>query len=362
MTRDRDGVTGAADDAHPVDDRTELHGAAAGIVTGLGAFFVLRHLEPGGGGLVQASLYDVPFILLSVSMLYAGYWLLRYDADHRQVSRVALSSLAGLLVLVGVGVWASGGRAGDVQSAVRLAVDVGTVGASSGLLVGLEGERRRRKLDRDASVAVDRAEDRFAFFNRMLRHHLLNGVAVVQGHAELLADVQDDPPESVEIIRRRCDDIVDLVRNVEMLSRTFTGDLTVDAVDPNPPLVDAIESARAEGADVEVLGDVEDGRLVQGNDRIDLVFGAVLDAAIEAADDDRVTVGTAQRAGEFIVSFAFDGSLPAEEGDVVRPGEYGDEAVELFLAETLLEYFGGSLDLPTGESRSAFTLGVPLLD
>lgn len=362
MTRERWGPSERMGDEYAPGERVELHAAAAGVVAGLGAFFVVSHLAGGGDGLVRATLYDVPFIVLSVSLLYAGYWLLACDVGPRRVSRIAMWSLAGFLVLLAVGVWASGGRAADVQSAAEFAVDVGTVGATTGLLVGLEGERRLRKQGRDAHVAVQRAEGQFAFFNRLLRHHLLNGLAVVRGHAELLAEVYDDPPEAVDVINRRCDEIVELVRNVELLSRAFTGDLTVEAVDPTLPLVHAVESARTAGADVEVHCAHRDGSRVLANDRIGLVFGAVLDAAVESADGGRVTVETAERGEEFVVSIAFDGSHSPGFDAAVRPGEHGDEDLEVFLAETLLEYFGGSLDLPAGGAGSALALRLLLVD
>ena len=362
MTGGRDGPLGFATGDPDPEDRTELRGAAAGVVAGLGAFFAISQLARAGGDVVASTLYHVPFLLLSGSLLYAGYWLLDSDADHRRVGRVALWSFAGFLVLVAVGVWLSGGRVTGVRSAASLAVDVGTIGASSGLLVGLEGERRRRKLDRDAHLAVDRADERLAFFNRMLRHHLLNGVAVVRGHAELLADTCRDSPDAVDVIRQRCDEIADLVRSVETLSLAATGDLDVRPTDPASPLDDAIEVARAAGARVEVVDDGRGGRQVLASDRLDLVYSAVLDAAVEAASDDRVIVETATSDGEFRASFAFDGTLGVDPHRGVDPGEFGDEAFGLFLAETLLEYSGGSMDLPAGGPGSVVTLRLPLVD
>ena len=360
MTGGRDGSLEFAGDRRAPEARSGLRGAAAGVVTGLGAFFLVRHLASAGGANVPAALYHVPFLLLSVAMLYAGYWLLNCDADHRRVGRVALWSAAGFLALVAVGVWASGGRTTGVQAAARLALDVGTVGASSGLLVGLEGERRRRAHDRHTHRAADRADERLAFFNRLLRHHLLNGVAVVRGHAELLADTCRDSADTVDVIRQRCDEITDLVRSVETLSRASTGELAVRPTDPTPPLADAIDANRAAGARIEVVDDGRGGRPVLATEGISLVFSAVLDATVEAAVDDRVTVETATAGGEFRASFAFDGTLGLDPRGGVEPGEYGDEAFGLFLAETLLEYVGGSMELPADGPGSVLTIRLPL--
>ena len=341
--------------------RAALRGAAAGVVAGLGVSLAPRQVPAVSGGPAASGLYDVPFVVLSVALLYAGYWLLRSEFDHRRVGRVALWSLAGFVVLVAVGVWLAGGRAG-VQGTATLVADVGTVGASSGLLVGLCGERRRRGLDREATLAAERAEERFAFLNRLLRHHLLNGVAVVRGHAELLTEEGADREDAVEIIRRRSDEVVRLVRNVETLSRTFTDDLPAYAVDPAPPLRAAIEAAEATGAVVDVSGDVSVGRRVLANGRLQVVFEIVVEEAAGVAADGHVTVETANRGGEFVASVAFDGRLAGAPDAATEAGDHGDDALGLFIAETLVEYFGGSLAVERTGERSVLTVVLPLAD
>lgn len=362
MSPERVGRTGPGRGAGSLPDRSELRGAAAGVVAGFGAFFAVSYAVTAAGRPAASGLYDAPFVLLSVALLYAGYWLLRCDFPHRRVARVALWSLSGFVALVSVGVWLAGGRAVGAQSAATLAVEVGTVGASSGLLVGLCGERRRRRLDRDNRVAVERVEEQLAFFNRMLRHHLLNGVAVVRGHADLLAEGQTDPSESVEIIRRRSDEIVHLVRNVETLSRAYTGDMPVRAVDPGPAIRAAIESVQEGDGAVDVRGDYSDGDRVRANDRLPVIFEAVLDETLAVAGEGGVTVETSKQGGAFAASVAFDGSFVGYDGGTVDAGDHGDGALGLFVAETLVEYFGGSLELAARDSRSVLTVWLPLAD
>ena len=360
MTGDREWLSSPMGACEATSERAELRGAAAGVVAGLGAFFVVQHLATDLEGLVAGGLYDAPFVLLSVALLYTGYWLLRCDLDHRRIARVALWSLAGFIVLVSVGVWLAGDPTADVGSAAKLAVDVGTVGASSGLLVGLCGERRTRT-EREADRAVERAEERFAFFNRMLRHHLLNGVAVVRGHAELLGEEYDAAPEGIEIIRRRSDEMVHLVRNVETLSRAFTGDLSVHPVHPGPHLHSAVESAREGGAAIDLGGDPVDGRRVLANDRLRVVFEAVVDATTDAADDGPLEVTTVERRDEFVATVAFSGSF-GEGADALDAGDHGDGHLGLFIADTLVEYFGGSLDLTEEAGRSTLRVRLPFVD
>lgn len=346
----------------PLEGGHALRAGAAGVVAGLGVFFVVRHLAGAGAEPAAAGLHDVPFVLLSAAVLYAGCWLLRWEVPHRQVARVALWSLAGFLALVAIGVWLGGGRAVATQGAASIALDVGTVGASSGLLVGLEGERRRRRLEGDAGLAVERAEERVAFINRMLRHHLLNGAAVVRGHAELLADEPEDPGNAIEVIRRRSDEMVHLVRNVETLSRAYTGEMPVHAVDPAPKLRAAVSSTgeRADGVDVEI--ERCDQCLVTANDRLRAAFETAIDGCLAIVDDGRLAVDATARDGEFAVAITFDGSVVESPSAAADAGEHGDGALGLFVAETLVEYFGGTLELAVEGPRSALTVRLPLVE
>lgn len=319
---------------------SQIRAGGAGVIVGLGSYFVIEHLSKAT---IQANLvllYDLPFIALSVALLYSGYWLLRSDFSSQGVGRVALWSVVGFLALLAIAVWLRGGRAIDFQGSVAMVIDVGTVGASSGLLVGLEGERRR--IDYDARGDARRAEERLAFFNRLLRHHLLNGITVVQGYADLLADSQENPPEEIEIIRRRSDQIADLVRNVETLGQAVTGELPTRSIDPLPPLRDAIKKAQAECPETPIEADLTGTEMVQANDQLETIFDAVLAASIDAAQGGPVAIA-ASADHEFVVSFAFEGSLSHDIHKDSHPGDHGERVLGLYLADTLIEYFGGSL-------------------
>lgn len=327
--------------AHDVVDPGQLRAAAAGVLIGLGGYFVVQHLSFAVAAAEFVGLYDLPFVALSVALLYSGYWLLGSDVPTRCVGRVVVYSFAGFLALIAIAIWLGGDRAIDLQGSVALVLDVGTVGASSGLLVGLEGERRR--LAGGGRAEARQAEERFAFFNRLLRHHLLNGVAVVRGYAELLAENHDEPPEEVELIRRRSDEIVDLVRNVETLGKAVTGELTSHPVDPLPPLRDAVETVGEDRPDTPIEADLAGDGRVLANGNLDDVFGAVLDAAAEAADGGPVSVATSTD-HEFVASFAFEGAPTTGIEPHAHPGEHGEEALGLYLAETLVEYFDGAIE------------------
>lgn len=344
MMRSRHGLfSGIGDHVQP-EERDEVRGAAAGAVAGLGVVYLVPHLALSNLSATRA-LLELPFLLLSLTLVYAGYWLLRCDFRPARVGRIAAWSLAGFLGLVAITVWIVAGQNTPVQHSLATTVNVGAVGASSGLLVGLENERRNGHLDRDAtdaSRAARRAEDRFDFFNRLLRHHLLNGLAVVSGHAELLAEA-DDAPEGVHIIRRRSQEIVDLVRNVETLGRAFSGDLPRRPVDPLVALETAVETVTRERPSAAVDTSVDDLPAVVGHERLDVALESLLRLALDAADADSVAVSTGTVQGAVQVTFSFVGAVPTVA--TADPGTRGEEHLGLFLSETLIDYFGGRVDI-----------------
>lgn len=356
-----------ATDAAGTDERedlAELRAGAAGLVAGLGVFFLGRYLSVGAGASLRAAILEAPFLLLALSLLYAGVWLFRSDICPRRVGCVAGWSFAGFLALVAIGVWIGAGGSGPIHRSALLTLDVGAVGASSGLLVGLENERRQRRVDRDAieaSLAAERAEERFAFFNRLLRHHLLNGLAVVRGHAELLSAAQDDPPEEVRIIQRRSDEIVALVRNVETLARAAAGDLPRYAVDPVPQLRDAVRTIRHEQPAAAIDLDVVACGHVVGNDQIGIAFEAILRTVVEAADGDAVVVETVAREGAIVVHVGLEGSSAGGAILGGDPSTRSESDLGYFLAETLIEYFGGTVDEPV-EGWSGLSISLPLAE
>lgn len=347
----------------PPRERRELRGVAAGVVAGLGAFFLVRNVAAVAWGLPSGLLRGVPLLVLSLTLVYAGYWLLRSDLPCRRIARIAVLSVAGFLVLVAVALWIVGDVGGfAVDRSTLLAIDVGTIGASTGLLAGLAGERERRRLDldaSDASLAAERAEDRFAYFNRVLRHHVLNGLAVIRGQAELVAQDADEALDEVEIICRRSDEMADLVRNVETLGRAFTGDLSRRAVDPLPAIRAAVESVESKHPEAAIRPTLGDGPSVLANDRLHLVFEAVLGVAVEAAEDGRVDVTAGAEGDDLVVSLAFDGSLSSEPGSGHGARANGGTDMGRFLAETLLEYFGGGLVVREESDGDVMTVRLP---
>lgn len=326
-----------------------LRAGAAGVVCGLGVYFVVQHLVLWAGGLVS----DLPFLVLSVAVIYAGSWLFLSDVPDHAVGRIALASLAGLVGLIGVALWLGGGRTLVSGGAVSTAVDVGTVGASAGLLVGLEGERRRGR--EPGRQEARRAEAQFAFVNRLLRHHLLNGMAVIQGYAQLLAEAEDEPAPELEVIRRRSDEVADLIRNLETLGRAAAGELPTQSVEPTPPLRAAIETVR-EDASVAVETDLDHDEVIRAPSELTTVFESVLDAAVNGSGEGPIQV-TSRVNDEFVVRIEGGGDAVVPSAERLPATAHDDGGLGLFLAETLVAGVDGRLERT---DDGAVVVGLPL--
>lgn len=314
-------------------ERSRLRAGGAGAVAGFGAASIGQHLTAGRLLETSLGLTDLPFLLLALALVYGGWWLLGSDLEARRIGRIAGWSALGLLGLVGIGLWLAPVGRGAGPGLTALTADVGTVGAAAGLLVGLQTERRP-----GPPVATD---PRFEHLNRLLRHHLLNGAAVIRGHAELLVE-GDGAERQAAAIRRRADDLADVVGHVATLCRASSGELPARSIDPDAALsaaVDRVDRDRpAADIDLELTGPGP----VWGHDELDTALAALLRSVIDVADAGTVRVTTTEDGDIVGVRIAYDGPTPA--GIEATAG--GAHDLGLHLARTLLEAADGEIVAP----------------
>lgn len=316
-------------------ERPRRRAAAAGAVAGFGAAFLGLQALPRGGSLLDRGVLELPFLVLAVALVYVGYWLLGCELDAHGVGRVAASSTVGLVGLLAVLVWLLPLAAGPAGGVLDLTADVGTVGASAGLLVGLESVRGPA---RAGAPSAHGADPRFEHFNRQLRHHLLNGTAVIKGHAELLVDADGSDPEAAAVIRSRADELADVARNVGTLGLAATGELPTAPIDVAPLLAGAVARVERERPRASIAVEGRSAGRVLGSAELGTAFGALLRAAVDAADDATVRVATVREPAVVEVRFDYEGAPAAGLGGATSPptGE-----LSLHLAETLVSAAAG---------------------
>lgn len=136
-------------------ERRHIYGG--GIATA-GLFFAIVQLVHGlqqtTRGLVLA--FEAgPFVLVALTLTYAGYWLATNAEFETDLTRVLTWGAGGMVLFASVGalqLFSQRVFLGTLDRAAYVAIDFLTVGAVVGVLVGLydaRGQRRRRELKRE---------------------------------------------------------------------------------------------------------------------------------------------------------------------------------------------------------------------
>lgn len=209
----------------------------------------------------------------------------------------------------------------------------------------------------DADGRIAEQKRAFYFLNNLLRHHVLNGLNVVDGYAERLAADEADPERATAVIRDRVATMTTVVGNVRAVADVFAGDpdptvadlagvarrVQRRAVDTHPTATvtltapEAAEVWCAAGGDAVVWELVENG--IVHNDASPRVHLSVVET------DDAVWLHVAD-----------DGpGIDATAAELFTPGSTGDQGLGLYLVATLVRYARGEVHVSTpGE-----TAGLP---
>lgn len=157
------------------------------------------------------------FFSLSIILIYAGYWLFICDYTHYWVSRIVTWSITGFFGTLLLAYWIFIQQLAlgtSFHNPLYVSLNIGTIGATVGLLMGLQEGRanRRAKIAQRADATANRARSQIAFVNRLLRHHVLNGMNIIHGYANrLITESNGQPPDELTRIQARSDAIVDII-------------------------------------------------------------------------------------------------------------------------------------------------------
>jgi hypothetical protein len=298
------------------------------------------------GGLLPA--------LLAVGLVAAGLWLsFRSGLTTPEVRRVAVWSGLGMAALGTFAVafvLAGDGRYGVAEPALLVSETV-VGGAFAGLVIGFYDVLSRRQR---AQLRAER--ERLDVLNRMLRHHLLNGMNIILASAGELDRRSEAPSPELRTIRQRGDEVVGLVERVSDLT-----DQIHRHPDPRPVPVARLLSApvaRARAAygtrnveldeplpDVAVLGDETLPEAVEMAvfERAGVGDRLVVDAV---AETDEVVIRIHDRGR--VPMTAADGGVGSDTATAPTSDDVSlNQGVDLYMAELLLSRSGGRLETPT---------------
>ncbi|MFP4529730.1 MAG: PAS domain S-box protein [Halodesulfurarchaeum sp.] len=221
---------------------------------------------------------------------------------------------------------------------------------------------------------LEAQRDSLEVLNQTVRHDIRNDLQLVVAYADLLAEHVD------EVGRPHLDRVQTAAKNAVQITETArtVADVVLKADAPLRPvalrsvLEGEIESVRSshEQSVIRVDGSIPDCT-VRADDLLDSAFRNLLQNAVVHSDREvpQVWVAASMDDGEVAIAVSDDGpGVPEdmkaaifEEG--VRGLESEGTGLGLYIVETLVERYGGSVDVADNEPRGAvFTVRLPVVE
>jgi len=125
-----------------------LTGGAVGVIGLLLAAVQIAHAIQQTDIAIAIVVDAVPFVSMGLGVAFVGYWMARESAFDGQAERVALWAVGGMIAMASVAALVLFGQrvtTGTLDRAAYLTIDLVTVGALGGALVGLYDARSRRR-------------------------------------------------------------------------------------------------------------------------------------------------------------------------------------------------------------------------
>ena len=338
------------------------------VLTGLSLWYLIavrayyvggRLLDPSAGGVLQ--LLEIGLLGgFSVVLVYAGYWLAGSQFDRRRIwwaglwTLIGLTGILAIVVLVNSMQLIQGRRLSEPTFIQTLLLAAGG-GAIGGLLIGISTVKETAEAQR-----AERQRDALLFVNELLRHNVLNGMQVVKGNAELLAEhVDQDGEELLGTTNDRAESIVELVQNVRVLVDSVSRETSLRAVDLEAAVGRSVSEARSANPDADVTVALPDDVSVEADDLLGSVLRNLLSNAVEHNDADtpEVHVDAAVDGDTVRLRVSDNGpGIPASQREsYFEAGNQDDSSVGqglgLYLVDTLVARYGGDVRIDDNEPR-----------
>jgi signal transduction histidine kinase len=305
-------------------------------------------------------------VSLSLAVVYAAARLRGSDLQSHEGWVVVGTSLgSGLFTSLAYGVTIAvryfEGRP-LVEPAFPLLV-VGTIGVLGGVVIGNEYVATRRFAE-----SARESRDAMVFTNDLLRHDVRNALQIVDGHATVLADHDDEQVrESARTISGQSESLERIVTEVESVVEALTEEASTETADLSTVLDDVTESVVAEQAGVTVESDVDPDLPVEGGDALYPVFSNLVGNAIDHTDSPVTVNVSAKRADDSVLArVADDGpGIPEDERDrVFERGVSTDGGGHgLYVADTVVSRLGGDIRVRESDlGGAAFVVEVPVAE
>lgn len=253
--------------------------------------------------------------------------------------------------------------------------DPGQFDETDVILAQLLAANTRSALDRaEREAALERQTDQMEFFNSILRHDVLNGMTVIRGRAQFLADeLEREQLQDAETIIDWSNDITTIIQRVRTVLDTLTGsgDPQLEPVDLSPALRSEVDRIRATYPEVEFETDIPDAITVRANELLGEVLGNVVTNAVEHNDTEglriSVTVEHDETDSPVTVRIADNGrGVPDDIKEAIFRREETGHAKStgsgfgLFFVDSMVTEYGGDVWVEDNEPQgSVFFIELP---
>ncbi|MFB6354750.1 MAG: sensor histidine kinase, partial [Halobacteriales archaeon] len=292
----------------------------------------------------------------------AGVWLRTTAVDTDHVWRIGGYAAGGAVLAVAATALALLGPPAPslgVASAFVLFVSTGTEGSLLGVLVGTFAVTTRQ-LRREREAAGE-----YETLLALLRHNLRNRLTVLGGHLTFVAEATGpEAADSVAAIESQLEAVETLLEDARVAAEAIGGSDTAEPVDLVAVVREQVGLLEESHDGVSVTVDLPGRARVRADDLLAPAVENVLSNAVEHHDrpDPEVSVDVEPVDGAVRLSIADDGpGVPAERrADVFEPGTGDGTGMGLFLAKTVVERYGGSIDLGGNDPRgTVVTITLP---
>lgn len=326
-----------------------------------------------GGNVVTLLFYSFMDVVVPLVVIAVGVSLSRTDLNRTDVAVASLWFVGGVTLLWLLYTWAVLPDVLSGQSLVSMGdqfVLYGNLGGALGLIAGIN--RARARQNERLVEQTTAQQDTLEFINHLLRHNVLNGLQLINGYSDMLEDHVDEEGERLlDRIDDRSDHMTELVDNVRVLMRTLSSELVRRPTDLSSLLESEVDVARTAFPDAEFETEIPGDVVVTANPTLSAVFENVLTNAVKHGDTPTPHVGvTLSTDGESAtVRVADDGPgvpdryrLSNLTRNETGPGSTG-EGLGLYLVVTLVEEFGGAVELLDNEPRgTVVVVELPLVE
>jgi signal transduction histidine kinase len=324
----------------------------------------------GVKGFLEAVLLGIPLVVLYSGTAWVS--LTRYDEDLLpRLLRWTAGAAVVFAVLVAATMFVIGTRFDPGERFLVVQMSSG-FGSAAGLLIGAM-EVRANHLGRERARSELTAErrkqerERMEYLNHLLRHEVLNGIAIVRGTAGILIEDVDDPTATrrLRTIHDRSDEVAVFIQQVRTLLQDST-DVDPGSVDLADLIAREVESVVAGFEVGAVRTDVPEDVRVVGNELLGRVFTNLMENGIRHNDPPVTLEVTATVGREDVEVSVVDDGDGIDAGAMEQLFSYptgGDHGFGLSLSRDLVQRYGGELRLErTDETGTEFVVRIPRAD